>query len=336
MELDIVYQATNHPAWSPHYVYEQSFAMLKTKYPEVRFSHINPEQFNGLGFPSPGAFVVINPKNNKRIILSYLDNSRYVLLKDESVGWQPYTVQQLFCLSDIVPMKDAARQYKIKKDETLLPYVGTNDSVALDLDLERIIKPFNQVVFRTEYDLKISDKLYETKLSAKDRKQSLVFRGAMHYSRPFVAEHTNHPEISFFKDHVPDYYGELASLRCGLSLNGVAEICNRDLELMAIGIPIIRPLFKNVQFHEPLIPNVHYIPYDYDREYYYVEATDYPYNRDYKLHSQALIEKWEEVKNNYELLEFVGKNAREWYLRTGKLDRQVELFVNTFDINLLT
>ena len=77
---------------------------------------------------------------------------------------------------------------------------------------------------------------------------------------------------------------------------------------------------KCTQFKEPLIPNVHYIPFD---------GISLPEKLD------GLIKKWEEVKNNYEFLEYIGDNAREWYLRNAKLDSQINLFINSINLNIL-
>jgi hypothetical protein len=57
-----------------------------------------------------------------------------------------------------------------------------------------------------------------------------------------------------------DYYQELSNHRFGLSLNGAANICYRDLELFGLGVLNLRqPL--NSKTHNPLIEGVHYKEY---------------------------------------------------------------------------
>jgi len=343
MELEVTYQNPGNlpwgPAWGPHYVFEKSFNLLKEKYPDISFTHINPLRYNSsVGFPSPAALTIVNPTNKKRIILSYTDNSRFILYKDEYHGWLPDTMQQLFCLSDIVPMRNAVNSYKTNKDVQVFHQIGSNEELSLDLDLDKIIQPLNQVVYFSHFDLFEADEIYMNRQSAINREQKMLFRGMFHNSRQPMAERNTHREIEFTQERlIPAEYGkELINYRCGLSLNGVAEISNRDLELMAVGMPIIRPLFKNIEFHEPLIPNVHYIPYDYERHINGIETGgDAPLNHNYDLQVTALVDKWEEVKNNYEFLDYVGNNAREWYLRNGRLDMQVKIFTDLCDIHSL-
>lgn len=343
MELEVIYQHVGTtpwgPAWSPHYVFDKAFHLLQQKYLDVKFTHINPTEFTvSTGFPSPAALAIINPKNKKRIILSYTDSSRFILYRDEHYGWLPETIQQLFCLSDIVPMRQAFSAHKENKHEQFFCQISSNDEINLDIDFDKIVKPFNQVVYYSHFDLFGSEEIIINKQSAKNREQKLLFRGMLHGSRIGMSAQINHEEIVITEQrlHAEEYSKELITNRCGLSLNGVAEISNRDLEFMAVGIPIIRPLFKNIEFHEPLIPNVHYIPYDYERNVMCGETmVDDPLNFDYSLQTTALIEKWEEVKNDYDFLEFVGNNAREWYLKNAKLDVQAQLFVDMLDIKTL-
>jgi hypothetical protein len=57
-----------------------------------------------------------------------------------------------------------------------------------------------------------------------------------------------------------DYYQELSSYKFGLSLNGAANICYRDLELFGLGIVNLRQPLNSKTFN-PLIKNVHYIEF---------------------------------------------------------------------------
>jgi hypothetical protein len=57
-----------------------------------------------------------------------------------------------------------------------------------------------------------------------------------------------------------DYYDEVSKHRFGLSLNGAANICYRDLELFGLGVLNLRqPL--NSKTYEPIIKDVHYIEF---------------------------------------------------------------------------
>jgi hypothetical protein len=57
-----------------------------------------------------------------------------------------------------------------------------------------------------------------------------------------------------------DYYEEVSRHKFGLSLNGAANICYRDLELFGLGVLNLRQPLKSLT-HEPLIKDVHYVEF---------------------------------------------------------------------------
>lgn len=57
-----------------------------------------------------------------------------------------------------------------------------------------------------------------------------------------------------------DYYDEVSKHKFGLSLNGAANICYRDLELFGLGVLNLRqPL--NSKTYEPIVKDVHYVEF---------------------------------------------------------------------------
>jgi len=111
------------------------------------------------------------------------------------------------------------------------------------------------------------------------------------------------------------YFNEAIQYKVGLSIPGVGELCYRDIEYMAVGIPMMR--FEYItQLNPLLIPNYHYISIDrIDTE------EDKSFNGGVvhrervaeQRHVDAYINKFKEVKDNKEFLEFISKNAREYY-----------------------
>lgn len=53
-----------------------------------------------------------------------------------------------------------------------------------------------------------------------------------------------------------EYFQELTENQVGLSLDGAAGICNRDMEILAAGSALIRTKIKQI-FSEELVPNKH-------------------------------------------------------------------------------
>jgi hypothetical protein len=216
-------------------------------------------------------------------------------------------IQQMFCVSDITEMRERKDYYaKIS-----------------NIDVDKVIKPFSYTVYRTEFDSTYADRMYAVKKSAEFRKQGMLFRGLFYGEREYYHKNSTHPEIictnADYKN-LPEYVNELAEHRCGLSFTGAAEICHRDLEYFALGIPVIRPQLKRSVFMDPLISGYHYI------------GVEGPW---YEEKMNAINQKWDEVKNDYEFLDFVGNNAREWYLKNGRLEAQATLFINSIDLNLI-
>lgn len=68
-----------------------------------------------------------------------------------------------------------------------------------------------------------------------------------------------------------DQYLEMAiKYKVGLGISSLAELCYRDIEYMAVGIPMIR-LEYVTKTNPPLIPNFHYIAVDRKNIIYQVQ-----------------------------------------------------------------
>jgi hypothetical protein len=307
MGLNVKYRLDNEE-WAVIYLFNGIFKLLKEKFNNINFTYIPITKFpHWVGTPRHGSLIIENPINGKTIVLTYDDNPKNILIQTENTGWDVSKIQKMYCVSmigEIIKDKDFFKEHS-------------------KIDVDKVVEPFSYLVFRTEFDKKYSDDFYLKKDPSHLRKEELLFRGLSYGEREFFMKNCTHPQITITNDDykkLPEYAEELVKYRCGLSFTGAAEICNRDMELMSLGIPILRPQLNLTKFKEPLIPNVHYIPFD-----------------GVHLHEklEGLIKKWEEVKNNYEFLEYIGNNAREWYLKNSKLDNQINLFINSINLNIL-
>jgi len=109
------------------------------------------------------------------------------------------------------------------------------------------------------------------------------------------------------------YFNDMIDYQVSLSMAGVGELCYRDIECMAIGMPLIRFEFQ-VEMHEKLIPNVHYIsvPYPDDMPRHNGVASD---RLSGPHHVKMIEERFKEVVDDHEFLSYISKNAREYYER---------------------
>lgn len=110
----------------------------------------------------------------------------------------------------------------------------------------------------------------------------------------------------------PEYFQKAINHKIGLSIATLAEYCYRDIEYMAVGIPFMRVEYLR-DLNPPLIPNHHYIAID--RKKYGL-----PYNSGLdrvggEKYVEAYIDRFLEVKDDKEFLNFVANNGRDYYVK---------------------
>jgi|APGre2960657444_1045066.scaffolds.fasta_scaffold57937_2 hypothetical protein len=242
----------------------------------------NPPTCVGYGSPnSPHHMTIKNLTNNKYFVVSYWDYTSDIY--NPNYGWDVGNMVELFTSSGVID------------------------------DMK--FTPFSYMAYSTEFED------YSNNIVKFDDKPNneLMFRGFFHGMRlklhllneiPMTQE-----RISFF-----EYFTELTNNKICLSLNGVAEICNRDLEILSSGSVLLRPLLKQ-KFHNELIPNVHYIPFE--------ESLD-PVEQ-----MKIIKEKYNEIKDNNDLLREVSKNGHEWYIKNGTTQSNVDILKNILNIDLI-
>lgn len=138
--------------------------------------------------------------------------------------------------------------------------------------------------------------------------KKLYFRGSVN-SRPMLKHFS--PNILTNTNIIgikpEDYFQDLIKHQIGLAVGGVAEFCYREVEYMAIGVPYVRFIYDS-KLKVPLIPNYHYIAID--------RPTDLPENKDrlsLKKHVDLIEKRYLEVVDDKNFLEFIAKNARDYY-----------------------
>ena len=115
------------------------------------------------------------------------------------------------------------------------------------------------------------------------------------------------------------YLNEAIKYKIGLSIPGTCELCHRDFEYMALGIPFLRFEFAAKDYYNPkLIANEHDISMDRDEK-----LKEFPADhlldqkgdskKDGDVYVQKYIDKFEEVKNDKEFLSYVANNAFQYW-----------------------
>ena len=120
----------------------------------------------------------------------------------------------------------------------------------------------------------------------------------------------------------------MLNFEVAFSVAGRGEICYRDIECMAMGIPLIRFEFTS-EFHEPLIPNYHYISVkrpDDLKDWMNLDRNGLQH------HADMITKKFLEVKDDKEFLNFISRNAREYYEKYLSPESSVEYTLKLLEL----
>lgn len=142
-----------------------------------------------------------------------------------------------------------------------------------------------------------------------NKNKKLFFRGDTR-SRPIL--NFFNPEI--FEGGVPiggfePYANQIINYQVALSIAGRGELCYRDVECFSMGIPILRFEYLS-KLKQPLIPNYHYISVERPNDFRSWLNLDRNGNKE---HAEMLIERYNQVKNDLEFLNFISENAKKYY-----------------------
>lgn len=123
-------------------------------------------------------------------------------------------------------------------------------------------------------------------------------------------------------------YMELAiQYKIGLSIGAGYEICHRDIEYMAIGLPMLRLEYTNI-YNPQLIPNYHYI--SIDREGFAFDSN--MDNAGGENYIEAYVKKFNEVKDNHEFLGFISANANQYYKNYCSPENRLKTILNQLEL----
>lgn len=230
-----------------------------------------------------------NPKTQKCMVFSYWDKPDIIFGK----GWN----------SDLVRI--------------IASSAGSTMENLKNLQKKRVHWiPFTQCLFNQN-----QDSLTFKEFSKKHRNQTLFFRGQtcaldIHQNHRYNLHRMRPDMVTDQRVSQSEQLKELNDNQICLSLNGWGEICQRDLEIMAVGSVLFRPVLENRKaFDDPLLEGVHQIGF-----HRYADA---------KVQLQEIDQKFALAKKNPNL-QSIAKAGHEWYLRNGTLEANTNIVVNLF------
>jgi hypothetical protein len=126
---------------------------------------------------------------------------------------------------------------------------------------------------------------------------------------------------------IDQYLDQAINYKIGLSIASVAEISYREIEYMAVGLPNMH-LEYMTQLNPSLIPNYHYIS---------VDRGDFPWDSNLDRNGgpeyvEAYRKRFYEVNEDYEFLEYISRNARDYYTQYCSPENRVKHIVNQLEL----
>lgn len=243
----------------------------------------------------PWFLVIENDETKKYILVSYWDKLVDVLEHQDTTFWDTDN-----CLEIITSIGVHSEDYYyIPRDYEYTPFSYLTCT------------PESEIAIEAEY--------------SSDRKLMIPhkpkFRGALYNFREFLKSDNRFTVISRNEENLTytDYIKELSQESVSISLNGGGEVCHRDIEIMGLGNVLIRQEFV-AKFHDPLIPNYHYIAVPYRDLGEYTPREEY-----WQIMADRFYDAYQRVINDPQLIQKISKNARDWYIRNGTTDQHVEL-----------
>lgn len=306
--------------------FQTLYNKIQLRFPEHSFDIQNDSSYEDNGYGSIYSCMhlsILNPNNQKYLVVSFFDNWRYLFMKH--LGWSPQLMTQMFYCGGF----NYLEYFYWKK------YNQNNSDVYLPLDIEHKYYSFFYGPYNINHE-NIETELYDSR-KIQDTIPNLYFRGYLWDFRRGLVDGLDIPDSLILDKNLEDnnlnyneYLRDLSQYRAALSLPGGTEMCNRDIECFSIGVPVIRPLLT-VNYPDPLLPNYHYIPC-YDTYKYY---EGYPVVLNSKAFQESLNDCWNRVKYNEEYLNFISNNARKWYTKNCTLSCNTDYVLSTINLEML-
>lgn len=296
------------------YIYENILYRLQQKYKNILIEWNDTENLVAEGHTVPGSFggisnlSIVNLDNKKCSILSFADQAETHTLNNH--GYDDFNIVQVMgglrYSDNEFTEHDISKRYNI--DYKLFPY------------------PIPFADF---------DEFAETHrgiYNPSTRLKKVFFAGAFHGERAAILSHMDkHPLIDTYRwVSRYDYYKLFTQYTMAISLNGNGEFCVRDLESFGLGAPVIRSELKMNRFGG-LIPDVHYIRGSDPSPRAWMDYPGYTF----KQIAEQFIDRIETTINDEALLTNVANNGLMYYKTYCRYETIVNLFIETFDVEIL-
>ena len=273
--------------WMPTYIYEKLFIYYKSIYKDIIIKNNNILYNHNAGHKTGSHHLIIENTHTKKYkVVTYWD--RPYELFDDQCGWDNNN-----CLG----------VYSAVNAKSHANNITPTSYCAYNIEIENYIDNIN-----IDFNNKNNNKLY--------------FRGYLYSSRFNLSNIVSDIlTISNNRLSYKEYVNEINSYAIGISLDGAAEICNRDIEILGVGSVLLRPELITTNFHDPLIPDVHYASF---------QRSD-----DSNTQLEIIINKYKELINNPDHMINIAINGNKWYHKNGNSLGNISVLSNVLNIEEL-
>lgn len=307
--------------WAWTYNFSKMPDFLQERYPEHKFNKIHRWSGN-MGHKNPWDGIEPYDKNKHPIISDTIfiieneDTKKYFVISTwDKCYWE------LHIWSDL----------KEKCVEIFTPFgMQLNDWTyeLAPMDYTPINLPLN--ILHEEH---LIDELYYDNLEKNNRiiPEKLFFQSLGAYG---FREHIylKDPRFDFHNAYSPDireWLTKLSRYKINIDINCAAEVSNRTGEILGLGCVLLRPEIRH-QFHNPLIPNYHYVAVEHD----YFNGG--PIDDFYASLADAYINTFNKIKDDKDYLDFISKNGREYFDKYIRREKWINDLLNLIDLNKLS
>ena len=291
MTFEVSFNRYQHD-WYVGELYHQFYEHLVSKYGDevkfVPFSELSSRFNYGDEISSTSIFsiynlIVTNTKTNKTFIHSLSDYAPVMM--DDNSGILNFDVAGFSCTSNLT--EDLMLKYSTKYNVIPSFYILENLS-----DISHIENNRNN-----------PSKLNQIYFNGLCYGERNAYRNLLSTNDLFIFNDKSNPDEYLNKTN---YFNEISKYKFGLSLNGAAKICYRDLEYFGLGVLCLREPLKLIT-NEPLIDGVHYYTLldDDIRSKLYDES-------EHKYIMEKINDKINYINSNDDYID-ITNNARKWF-----------------------
>jgi hypothetical protein len=295
--------------------------LWKIKYPDVTFTkkifkgvsnrdNLSPSEKKYVhnGWNTTFHFIIENEDNKKYFLLTYWDLTRQVKFEFEQYDYEN--------LVEIFTAHGSHDPFNNLTHDDTVKYTPINKVLWLresELEIEKIMSNYNMNTQRRI----IPDKLFFRVGDPYGFREYLVNDNRFNFKvGPRVLE----------KDHI----WELNNNWINMDVYSISGVSMRLIESFGLQTAALSVEFPQ-KLHSPIIPDFHYVKVDYDEPHICMVPGTCNVDHCKKL-ADSYLQTFSELKKDKERIDYIAKNAREYYVNNCTLDKHVNNLLEVIDL----